>query len=93
MEELVAQRRRQHLEQEIQQQPYDYDHWFDLIALDEQSADRDVMKIRETYERAILTSQPLSKEKDHWRRYIYLWLNYAAFEELQQHTTNYGQED
>lgn len=24
---------------------------------------------------------PLIEEKTHWRRYIYLWLNYAAFEE------------
>ena len=36
--------------------------------------------MREAYERAVL-NMPLSREKEHWRRYIYLWLNYAMFEE------------
>ena len=32
------------------------------------------------YERAI-ANQPLILEKVHWKRYIYLWINYAVFEE------------
>ena len=35
---------------------------------------------REIYEQAVL-NVPLIEEKAYWRRYIYLWLNYAAFEE------------
>ena len=38
--------------------------------------------IRETYERAI-ANVPLVQEKSYWRRYIYLWINYALFEELE----------
>ena len=34
------------------------------------------------YERAIANLPPLA-EKRYWRRYIYLWINYALFEELQ----------
>ena len=38
--------------------------------------------IRETYERAI-ANVPLVPEKSFWRRYIYLWINYALYEELE----------
>ena len=38
--------------------------------------------IRETYERAI-ANVPLVSEKSFWRRYIYLWINYAVYEELE----------
>ncbi|CAN0516317.1 unnamed protein product [Ectocarpus sp. 8 AP-2014] len=34
------------------------------------------------YERAIANVPPVL-EKRFWRRYIYLWINYALFEELQ----------
>ena len=34
------------------------------------------------YERAIANVPPAS-EKRYWQRYIYLWINYALFEELQ----------
>ena len=33
------------------------------------------------YERAI-AQKPLSEEKRAWRRYIFLWIYYAVFEEL-----------
>ena len=42
----------------------------------------DVEKTREVYERAIACVPPAS-EKRYWRRYIYLWINYALFEELE----------
>lgn len=38
--------------------------------------------IRETYERAI-SNVPPANEKNYWRRYIYLWINYALYEELE----------
>ena len=37
--------------------------------------------VREVYERAIAQVPPI-KEKRYWRRYIYLWIYYAVFEEL-----------
>merc|ERR1712196_42824 len=42
----------------------------------------DVARTREVYERAIANKPPVM-EKRFWRRYIYLWLYYAQFEELQ----------
>lgn len=36
----------------------------------------------QVYERAIANVPPVA-EKRYWRRYIYLWVNYALFEELQ----------
>lgn len=39
-------------------------------------------RAREVYERAIANVPPL-KEKRYWRRYVFLWLNYAVFEELE----------
>jgi crooked neck len=38
-------------------------------------------RTRDAYERAI-AQVPLSSEKRFWRRYIYLWICYALFEEL-----------
>ena len=43
--------------------------------------------VRETYERAI-ANRPLINEKSFWRRYIYLWINYALFEELEAEDYN-----
>jgi crooked neck len=40
-----------------------------------------ILNIRETFEQAIL-NLPKIEEKRFWRRYIYLWYNYALFEEL-----------
>ena len=39
-------------------------------------------KTREVYERAVAVVPPAT-EKRYWRRYIYLWINYALFEELE----------
>ena len=45
----------------------------------ESEADPDA--VREVYERAIANIPP-AEEKRLWRRYIYLWINYALYEEL-----------
>ena len=39
-------------------------------------------KVRDVYERAIANVPPVA-EKKYWRRYIYLWINYALYEELE----------
>lgn len=36
----------------------------------------------QVYERAIANTPP-APEKRYWQRYIYLWINYALFEELE----------
>lgn len=64
----------------LQANPHNYDAWFDYLRLVENDADADT--VREVYERAIANVPPL-QEKRHWKRYIYLWINYALYEELE----------
>lgn len=63
-----------------QANPHNYDAWFDYLRLVENDADADT--VREVYERAIANIPPI-QEKRHWKRYIYLWINYALYEELE----------
>jgi crooked neck len=44
--------------------------------------DAAVERVRDVYERAVAQVPP-SQEKRHWRRYIFLWLDYALFEEIE----------
>nr|CAI5859720.1 unnamed protein product [Callosobruchus analis] len=80
IEEVIVSKRKFQYQQEIQQNPTNYDSWFDYIRLIE--GEGDVEAIRETYERAIANVPP-AKVKQYWRRYIYLWINYALYEELE----------
>lgn len=41
-----------------------------------------VLQLWQVYERAIANTPP-ADEKRYWQRYIYLWINYALFEELE----------
>jgi len=80
IETVITKKRKLQYEDEVTNNPMNYDAWFDYIRLVESEGIKD--EIRETYERAI-ANVPLSKDKQFWRRYIYLWINYAIFEELE----------
>ena len=41
-----------------------------------------INRVREVYERAVAQVPP-GNEKRFWRRYIFLWLNYTLFEEIE----------
>ena len=41
-----------------------------------------INRVREVYERAVAQVPP-GNEKRFWRRYIFLWLDYALFEEIE----------
>lgn len=62
----------------IAQNAYNYDAWFDLCNLE--MTTKDHVRVRDTFEAAIKNIPP-GKEKRFWRRYIYLWYNYAVYEE------------
>jgi len=79
IEGVVLARRREEYGKAVEEDPLDYDAWFDWARMEE--AGGDVDRIREVYERAIACTPP-AREKKYWRRYVYLWLNYAVFEEL-----------
>lgn len=79
IEDVILSKQRLKYEKELEENPHDYDVWFDYIHLVENEGDID--SIRRVYERAIANIPP-RKDKRLWRRYIYLWIYYAVFEEL-----------
>jgi crooked neck len=79
IENVILTKQRAQYNARLAQDVYDYDVWFELAKLEEDHAD--AASVRETYERAIANVPP-SHEKDYWRRYIYLWIYYAVYEEL-----------
>mmetsp|Transcript_7023 Transcript_7023/g.25892 ORF Transcript_7023/g.25892 Transcript_7023/m.25892 type:complete len:723 (+) Transcript_7023:146-2314(+) len=81
IENVIVSKRRFQYEDEIRKNPRNYDVWFDYIRLEESYGDKD--KVREVYERAIANVPPQHTEKRYWQRYIYLWINYAFYEELE----------
>lgn len=81
MEEAILTKRRHTLEQECASEPFNYDTWFDYARLEEQAGE--VERAREVYERAIVNVPPVANDKKYWKRYIYLWIGYAVFEESQ----------
>ncbi|KAI5609422.1 crooked neck-like protein 1, partial [Silurus asotus] len=80
IEDVIVSKRRFQYEEEVKANPHNYDAWFDYLRLLESDADADT--VRDVYERAIANVPPIT-EKRHWRRYIYLWINYALYEELE----------
>ncbi|KAF9808217.1 hypothetical protein IEO21_07936 [Rhodonia placenta] len=95
LESTVLGKRRIQYEDELTQDGHNYDAWFDYSRLEE-GALRDIQdegatpeeieaaigRVREVYERAVAHVPP-GGQKRHWRRYIFLWLNYALFEEIE----------
>lgn len=79
IEAIVLNKRRALYEQQVQETPMNYDAWMDYIKLEEAAGTRD--KVRDLYERA-LSNLPPATEKRYWRRYMFFWYNYAAFEEI-----------
>ncbi|KAF0318732.1 Pre-mRNA-splicing factor [Colletotrichum sp. SAR11_59] len=80
VEDVVLSKRRVLYENQVKENPKNYDTWFDYTRLEEAAGDLD--RVRDVYERAVAQVPP-AQEKRFWRRYIYLWINYAIFEELQ----------
>ncbi|KAI9797627.1 MAG: NineTeen Complex (NTC) component [Piccolia ochrophora] len=79
VEDVILSKRRVQYEEQIKENPKNYDVWFDYARLEETSGDVD--RVRDVYERAIAQIPP-TQEKRHWRRYIYLWVFYALWEEM-----------
>lgn len=80
VEDVVLSKRRRHYEEQVKENPKNYDIWFDYARLEEQAGNVD--RIRDVYEKAVAQVPP-TQEKRHWRRYIYLWIFYAIWEELE----------
>lgn len=79
IEHVILNKRRFQYEEELKENPFNYDLWFDYIRLEESGGNKE--KIRDVYERAI-SNFPPGMEKRFWKRYIYLWISYALYEEV-----------
>lgn len=95
LENTVLGKRRIQYEEELSHDGRNYDVWFDYARLEEgayrdlkeegateEEEEQAVGRVREVYERAVAQVPP-GDQKRHWRRYIFLWLNYALFEEIE----------
>lgn len=80
IEDVISNKRRFQYEEEIRINQRNYDIWFDYIRLEESNGDKE--RIREVYERGIANLPP-GQEKRFWKRYIFVWINYAFYEELE----------
>lgn len=80
IEDVIVSKRKLQYEEELKVNPSNYDAWFDLLRVIQ--GDGEVDDVRDTFERAISNIPPV-QNKDLWRRYIYLWINYALFEEME----------
>ena len=65
---------------EVKANPRNYDAWLDYARLGIEGGNPG--QVREVYERAIAQIPP-TQEKRHWKRYIYLFIYYALYEELE----------
>lgn len=79
VEDVILSKRRFQYEEQLKANPRNYDVWFDYIRLEENA--NETTKIRTVYERAI-SHVPPAQEKRFWKRYVYIWLQFAIFEEL-----------
>lgn len=93
-------KRRIQYEEELSHDGRNYDVWFDYARLEESAVrtvreeggtkeeeDTALERVRDVYERAVAQVPP-GGEKRHWRRYIFLWLDYALFEEIETKVSN-----
>jgi crooked neck len=81
IEDVITSKKRFAYEELVKQDPFTYDTWFDYLKLEEGQMLLDADRTRDIYERAIANVPPVP-DKRVWRRYIYIWLRYAIFEEL-----------
>lgn len=87
IENVLWTKQRTQYNQRLEQNPHDYDTWFEYVKMEEEAAassnaSNAADTVRDVYERAVAQIPPSSDNKDHWRRYIYLWIYYAVYEEL-----------
>ena len=80
IENLVSHKRKMLYEEKLATNPYDYDTWFDYVRLAEREFSYE--EVEDIYERAVANTPKSRSNKNEWRRYIYLWIYYATFEEV-----------
>ncbi|PRT56627.1 Pre-mRNA-splicing factor CLF1 [Wickerhamiella sorbophila] len=79
LEWSICLHRRSLLEEHLLDNPASMDTWWDLLSLVQASGSAD--DLREVFERAVANVPADLTKTDQWRRYIYIWLRYAFYEE------------
>jgi crooked neck len=79
IEDVILTKQRGEYKKRLDTNPHDYDGWFEWAKLETDNGD--TAAVRDVFEQAV-SKVPPSEQKDHWRRYIYLWIYYAIYEEL-----------
>lgn len=92
IELVIAQKQRAQYKDRLDKNPFDYDGWLEWAALeqdyesqlasDHPEGPQQRERVREVFEQAVAQVPPYPKDKDPWRRYIYVWIYYAVYEEL-----------
>ena len=80
IESVILTKQRAIYDKRVTNNPLDYDAWFEFAKLEEDHGETST--VRDVYERAVANIPPV-KEKQYWKRYIYLWIYYAIFEEIE----------
>ena len=81
IEQLVLTKQRAQYKKRMEMDPFDYDGWFEWAKMEEEAPSPTPAIVRDIYEQAVAQVPP-SNMKDDWRRYIYLWIYYAVYEEM-----------
>lgn len=80
IESSIMMKRKLKYEEEVKKTPLDYDSWWSYISILQQENNNEVT--RETCERAVNVIPADSFKSTVWRRYIYIWIKYAFWEEF-----------
>jgi crooked neck len=80
IENVILTKQRAEYNKKVANDPLEYDAWFEFAKLEEDHGEAST--VRDVYERAVANIPPM-QEKQYWKRYIYLWIYYALYEELE----------
>lgn len=80
IESSIMIKRKLKYEEDVNKNPLDYDSWWSYINIVQQEGTNEVTG--ETFERAVKVIPTDSFKSTAWRRYIYLWIKYAFWEEF-----------
>lgn len=81
IENVVISRQRLEYRRRVDADPLDYDAWFEYAQLEEDNNSDNAAIVRYVYKSAVANIPP-AQEKKYWKRYIYLWIYYALYEEI-----------
>lgn len=81
VEDIILTKRKTEYEKQLENDSCNYDTWFSYLTLMEE-ASKNPADIRAIYERAVAQVPENHEHKSGWRRYVFLWIKYAIYEEL-----------